>query len=72
VVLARLLTSADFGVVAMVTTFSLLLQSFGTSGFSVLSDCYVRHLTLKPDPIVIDVGCFIGDFALYAVKRLNA
>src|SRR5439155_11907332 len=34
VVLARLLTPADFGVVAMVTTFSLLLMSFGTSGFS--------------------------------------
>jgi len=34
IVLARLLTPADFGVVAMVTTFSLLLMSFGTSGFS--------------------------------------
>jgi PST family polysaccharide transporter len=34
VVLARLLTPADFGLVAMVTTFSLLLMSFGTSGFS--------------------------------------
>lgn len=34
VVLARLLTPADFGVVAMVTTFSLLLESFGTSGFT--------------------------------------
>jgi O-antigen/teichoic acid export membrane protein len=33
VVLARLLTPADFGVVTMVTTFSLLLTSFGTSGF---------------------------------------
>jgi PST family polysaccharide transporter len=34
VILARLLTPADFGVVAMVTTFSLLLMSVGTSGFS--------------------------------------
>lgn len=34
VVLARLLTPADFGVVTMVTTFSLLLMSFGVSGFS--------------------------------------
>jgi len=34
VVLARLLAPADFGVVAMVTTLSLLLMSFGTSGFS--------------------------------------
>jgi O-antigen/teichoic acid export membrane protein len=33
VILARLLTPADFGVVAMVTTFSLLLMSFGTNGF---------------------------------------
>lgn len=34
VVLARLLTPADFGVVAMVTTFSLLLGSVGVSGFT--------------------------------------
>src|SRR5579871_4797716 len=33
VILARLLTPADFGVVAMVTTFSMLLMSFGTNGF---------------------------------------
>ena len=37
-----------------------------------LDDCYVRDLTLPPNPIVIDVGGFIGDFSLYAVKRLNA
>lgn len=34
VVLARLLTPADFGVVAMVTTFSLLLISFGLNGLT--------------------------------------
>lgn len=34
VVLARLLTPSDFGVVAMVTTFSLLLLNFGLNGFS--------------------------------------
>jgi len=34
VVLARLLTPADFGVVTMVTTFSLLLTSFGLNGFT--------------------------------------
>jgi PST family polysaccharide transporter len=34
VILARLLTPADFGVVAMVTTFSLLLISFGPNGFN--------------------------------------
>lgn len=33
VILARLLTPADFGVVTMVTTFSLLLASFGVNGF---------------------------------------
>jgi polysaccharide transporter, PST family len=33
VLLARLLTPADFGVVTMVTTFSMLLMSFGINGF---------------------------------------
>lgn len=33
VVLARLLTPGDFGLVTMVTTFSLLLMSFGQNGF---------------------------------------
>ena len=37
-----------------------------------LDDCYVRDLTLPSNPVVIDVGGFIGDFSLYAVKRLNA
>lgn len=35
-ILARLLTPADFGVVTMVTTFSLLLRSFGLNGFTEL------------------------------------
>jgi PST family polysaccharide transporter len=34
VVLARLLTPADFGLVIMVTTFSLLLVNFGLNGFT--------------------------------------
>jgi PST family polysaccharide transporter len=34
VALARLLTPGDFGVVAMVTTFSLLLVNFGHNGFT--------------------------------------
>jgi PST family polysaccharide transporter len=34
VILARLLTPADFGVVTMVTTVSLLLANFGLNGFS--------------------------------------
>ena len=36
VVLARLLTPSDFGIVTMVTTFSLLLRSFGANGFTEL------------------------------------
>lgn len=32
-ILARLLTPADFGTITMVTTFSLLLRSFGMNGF---------------------------------------
>jgi len=35
VVLARLLTPRDFGLVAMVTTFSLLISNFGSNGFLV-------------------------------------
>ncbi|MGH9397739.1 MAG: lipopolysaccharide biosynthesis protein [Terriglobia bacterium] len=34
VILARLLTPADFGVVAMVTTFSLILMNVGLNGFT--------------------------------------
>jgi O-antigen/teichoic acid export membrane protein len=34
--LARLLTPADFGIVTMVTTFSLLFRSFGMNGFTEL------------------------------------
>ena len=34
VVLARLLSPADFGLVAMVTTFILLLNNFGLNGFT--------------------------------------
>ena len=35
-ILARLLTPADFGIVTMVTTFSLLFCSFGLNGFTEL------------------------------------
>jgi O-antigen/teichoic acid export membrane protein len=34
VILARLLTPADFGIMTMVTTFSLLFRSFGLNGFT--------------------------------------
>jgi len=36
VLLARLLFPSDFGIVTMVTTFSLLLRSFGLAGFTEL------------------------------------
>jgi FkbM family methyltransferase len=37
-----------------------------------LDNSYVRGLILPESPIVVDIGGFIGDFALYATKRLNA
>ena len=37
-----------------------------------LDRCYVRGLKLPPRPVVVDVGGYIGDFALFAVKCLNA
>src|SRR5204863_9377785 len=43
IVLARLLTPADFGVVIMVTTFSLLFMNFGLNGFT---EAVVQHDTL--------------------------
>lgn len=33
---------------------------------------YTRHLTLSKRPVVVDIGSYIGDFALYAVKYLDA
>ena len=33
---------------------------------------YTRHLRLPPNPVIVDVGGYIGDFALYAAKYLNA
>jgi FkbM family methyltransferase len=37
-----------------------------------LDDCYGREITLPHNPVIIDIGGFIGDFSLYAVKRLCA
>lgn len=47
VILARLLTPADFGVVTMVTTFSLLAASFGLNGFTeaVMQSEEIDHFT---------------------------
>ncbi len=33
---------------------------------------YTRPLRLPPNPVVVDVGGYIGDFALFAVKYLGA
>lgn len=57
VVLARLLTPADFGVVTMVTTFSLLLCSFGLNGFSevILQRDEVTHF-LASNLFWINIG----------------
>jgi FkbM family methyltransferase len=35
-------------------------------------NCYVQDLFLPPNPVVVDIGGFIGDFALYAATRLKA
>ena len=57
VVLARLLTPADFGVVAMVTTFSILLMNFGLNGFTeaVLQRETIDH-SLTSNLFWINVG----------------
>jgi len=50
-------------------------QNFGdamTVAEIFLSDGYIRGMNLPNNPVVIDVGGFVGDFSLYAVKRLNA
>ena len=49
ITLARLLTPSDFGVVAMVTTFSLLLGNFGTNGFTeaILQFDEVNHVLVS-------------------------
>jgi len=49
VILARLLTPRDFGLVTMVTTFSLLLQNFGMNGFTeaIIQKEEVDHNTVS-------------------------
>jgi len=61
-VLARLLTPGDFGLVTMVTTFSLLLMNFGLNGFTeaVLQREIVDHI-LASNLFWINVG---GSLAL--------
>jgi FkbM family methyltransferase len=33
---------------------------------------YTRSFELPPNPVIVDIGGYIGDFSLYAVKYLNA
>jgi FkbM family methyltransferase len=37
-----------------------------------LGNPYVRDFTLRADPTIVDIGGYIGDFALYAAKYLKA
>lgn len=37
-----------------------------------VDECYSRGFDLCSEPIIVDVGGYIGDFALFAAKRLNA
>src|SRR3989454_3270466 len=57
VILARLLTPADFGLLTMVTTFSLLLTNFGLNGFTeaVLQRGEIDH-ALASNLFRINVG----------------
>ncbi len=43
-----------------------------TVGEIFLYGCYAGDLSLPDNPIILDIGGFIGDYSLYAVKRLNA
>jgi O-antigen/teichoic acid export membrane protein len=63
IILARILTPADFGLVTMVTTFSLLLASFGLAGLTeaVLQTENINH-SLVSNLFWINVGggLFLG------------
>ena len=61
VILARLLTPADFGIVTMVTTVSLLFRSFGLNGFTelIVQREEISH-SLASNLFWIDLG--IGTF----------
>lgn len=79
-VLARLLTPADFGVVTMVTTFGLLFRSFGYTGFTELivqRESLTEALTSNLFWVEIAVGAiltvlFAGSGRLMALFYHNA
>ena len=54
-ILARLVTPADFGVVTMVTTFSLLFLNFGLNGFTeaVVQRASVRRVSKPEYPVFL-------------------
>jgi len=67
VVLARLIAPRDFGLVAMVTTFSLLLSNFGLNGFTeaVVQREHLTH-AIASNLFWINLGCGVlltGAFA---------
>ena len=33
---------------------------------------YIRYFQLPENPVVVDIGGYVGDFSVYAAKRLNA
>ncbi|HTZ58183.1 MAG TPA: FkbM family methyltransferase [Acidobacteriaceae bacterium] len=75
----RALRSASgFGPMELRTKDGLTITIRGTRGEAVtvaevlLEDLYVRHTKLPPNPVVIDIGGFVGDFAVYAAKYLKA
>ena len=70
VLLARLLTPTDFGVVAMVTTFSLLLMSFGTSG---LSEAVIQREEINESQAsnLFWITCAIGSDSDARVRRVG-
>jgi len=79
-VLARLLTPADFGVVTMVTTFGLLFRSFGYTGFTELivqRESLTETLTNNLFWVEVGVGAlltlvFAGSARLMALFYHNA
>lgn len=56
-ILARLLTPADFGIVTMVTTFNLLFRSFGLNGFTeLIMQCEELSETLASNLFWVNLG----------------
>jgi len=80
VILARLLSPADFGIVTMVTTISLLFRSFGLNGFTELivqSDDLTHSLASNLFWIDLGIGAlltllFAGSGHLLALFYKNA